>query len=539
MRRSLAAATAACTLLFTACDDRTPADPSVQLALSAAPSNPTPLNGFELRVIGRFAGGGPGAAEITAYDDVSRRLFVVNGARGDVDVLDLRDPTNPRRIGTIVPGLGAVNSVSARKGLVALAIQAPEKTQPGTVAFHDALTLDKVSEVAVGALPDMLTFSPTGRTVVVANEGEPNDAYTIDPEGSVSIIDVSNRNRPSVRTATFTRFIGQEAALRAQGIRIYGPNANAAQDLEPEYVAISDDERTAYVTLQENNAIATVDLATAMVTSIAPLGYKDHRLAANRFDPSDRDDGVNIRNWPVLGMYQPDAVAAYTVGGQTYLVTANEGDARDWAGFAEEVRVGANAVVLNPSIFTEAACNGLPCKNNAALGRLTITSALGRDANGRYDALYVLGGRSFSVWSTAGGSIAQVFDSGDQLEQFAATTPYFNFNHEENGIDNRSDNKGPEPEGVTVARLGAKAFAFVVLERSGGIVAYDVTTPSAPTFVTSINTRGPASEARPSGDLGPEGIEFIPAARSPNRRPLLVVGHEISGTTVIYEIVIR
>ncbi|MCU0624751.1 MAG: alkaline phosphatase, partial [Gemmatimonadaceae bacterium] len=312
MRRLLAAATAAASLLVLAgCDDRTPAEPTADVALRRiGPSDPGFPGGFDLQVVGRYEGGGAGAAEITAYDDVSRRLFVVNGARGDVDVLDLRDPSRPVKVGTITPGLGAVNSVAAHDGLIALAIQATDKVSPGTVAFHSALTLRKISEVSVGALPDMLTFTPSGKQVVVANEGEPNADYSIDPEGSVSIIDVRNRNRPSVRTASFRRFVGREDALRARGIRIYGPNANAAQDFEPEYVAIDENERFAYVTLQENNAIATVDLRTATVLSVSPLGYKDHRRARNAFDPSDRDGGVNIRTWPVFGMYQPDAVAA-------------------------------------------------------------------------------------------------------------------------------------------------------------------------------------------------------------------------------------
>lgn len=500
-------------------------------------SDPTPAT-LALRRIGGFAHGGALAAEVTAYDHVSGRLFVVNGALGTVDVLDVKDPTAPERIATIsVAGLGAAaNSVAADNGIVAVAIEGSPKTAPGTVALYRATTLELVSSVTVGALPDMLTFTPDGRTLLVANEGEPNDAFTIDPEGSVSVIDVSNMNAPSARTAGFGAWNGAAASLRASGIRIYGPGASVAQDLEPEYVAVSADGRTAWVTLQENNALAIVDVASATVRDVVPLGYKDHALAANALDASDRDGpnngpAINIRSWPVLGMYQPDAIAAYEAGGQTYLVTANEGDSRGWAGFNEEARV--STLPLNTTIFSSAACGGA-CAANARLGRLTVTNAHGRNpATGLFDTLYVLGGRSFSI-RRADGSL--VWDSGDQLERLTTSLPMAKFNagHENDNLDDRSDNKGPEPEGVAVATFGEKTFAFVCLERVGGIVVYDVTTPTAPTFVTYVNSRSGTS-----GDLGPEAVTIVPARRSPTRTPLVVVGHEVSGTTAIYEVELR
>jgi hypothetical protein len=420
--------------------------------------------------------------------------------------------------------------VDARDGVVAVAIQNVVKTAPGVVALYDAATLQLISSVSVGALPDMLTFDERGKTLLVANEGEPDDNYLVDPEGSVSIIDVTDVTAPTVRTAAFTPFNGQEASLRARGVRIYGPNASAAQDLEPEYIAVSEDGRTAWVTLQENNAIAIVDIASASVTSIAPLGYKDHRLPGNALDASDRDGPANgpairIRNWPVFGMYQPDAIASYRAGGQTFLVTANEGDARDWQGtpgFTEESRV--SALPLNPAIFSSDACDG-PCSANSRLGRLTVTRTLGLNAaTGQYDSLFVLGARSFSIWSASG---TLVWDSGEQFERRTTALPNVNFNASNSGnsLDDRSDNKGPEPEGVVTARFGQRTFAFVGLERVGGIMVSDVTNPFAPHFVTYANTRQGAA-----GDLGPEGLEFVPAARSPNGRALLIVGHEVSGS---------
>jgi len=507
---------------------------------------PTPKT-LAMEKIGGYNGGKAGAAEITAYDAASKRLFVVNGANGTVDVLDLSAPAAPKLVGTIsVAGLGAgVNSVAIHDGLVALAIEAAPKTAPGTVAFYNAADLKLVNSVKVGALPDMLTFTPDGRTVLVANEGEPNSyglADSSDPEGSVSVITVNRGGTPSVATADFRAFNGQEAALRSQGIRIYGPGASAAQDFEPEYIAVSEDGRTAWVTLQENNAIATVDVASAKVTAIKPLGTKNHNLAGMGLDASDEDGGANtnsgspavkIAPQPVKGMYLPDAIARFTVDGATYLITANEGDARaDWPGFNEETRVRSHCTAgLDPAVFGDAA--NLILDSN--LGRLRITTtpnggSAGKNAAGQCTELYTFGARSFSIWDT---SLNRVYDSGDEFERktSALANGQFNASNDNNTLDARSPAKGPEPEGVAVARFGKKSYAFIGLERIGGVMVYDVSKPSAATFVTYLNTR-----TGETGDLGPEGLTLIPADKSPNGKPLLVVGNEVSGTTAILQI---
>ncbi len=507
---------------------------------------PTPVS-LSMTKIGGFDGGVAGASEITAFDAGSKRLFVVNGANGTVDVLDLSNPATPTRISTItVSGLGAgVNSVAVNEGLVALAIEATRKTDPGVVAFYNAADARFLHSVTVGALPDMVTFTPDGRYLLVANEGEPNSygaADSADPEGSVSIVTVNRTGTSTVATADFRSFIGQEDALRAQGIRIFGPGANAAQDLEPEYVAISADSRTAYVTLQENNAIAIVDIATARVTSIKPLGFKDHNVAGFGLDASDEDGGTNTNSGtpaikilprPVKGMYEPDAIATFVVGGTPYLITANEGEARaDWPGFNDETRVRTHcAAGLDPAVFPDAA--NLILDSN--LGRLRITSTpnggkTGKNATGQCNELYSFGGRSFSIWTT---DVQRVFDSGDDLEQRTKALPEaaFNASHDNNTLDGRSAAKGPEPEGVVVAKFGAKTFVFIGMERIGGVMVYDVSNPTAPAYVTYLNTRSGAT-----GDRGPEGLAFIPADKSPNSKPLLVVGNEVSGTTAIFQI---
>lgn len=516
-------------------------------ALTDAFVAPTPTT-LSMEKIGAYDGVVLGAAEITAFDPASKRLFVVNGANGSVDVLDLSNPASPKLLGTISVAAigGGVNSVAIHDGLVALAVEAKLKTSPGVVAFYNAADLKLLHTVQVGALPDMVTFTPDGKTLLVANEGEPNSyglADSVDPEGSVSIITVNRTGTSTVATANFKEFIGKEAALRSAGIRIYGPGANAAQDIEPEYIALSADGKTAYVTLQENNAIAIVDIAAAKITSLKPLGLKNHNVAGAGLDASDEDGGTNTNSGtpaikigpqPVQGMYLPDSIASFTVKGVNYLITANEGDARaDWPGFNEEKRVREHCPLgLDPAVF---GANASVLNLDSNLGRLRVTSApdgstTGKNAAGLCTALYSFGGRSFSIWNE---SITQVYDSGDDLEQRTKALSVANFNasHDNNTLDGRSANKGPEPEGVVVANFGSKVFAFVGLERIGGVMVYDVSVPAAPVFVSYLNTRSGTT-----GDRGPEGLSLIPADKSPNGKPLLIVGNEVSGTTAIYQL---
>lgn len=917
---------------------------------------------ISLTPIGTYASGifDDGGAEIVAHDPKTHRLFVVNAQAASVDVLSIWNPSRPKKIGQIdVTSFGAVaNSVAVHEGLIAVAVENAVKTDPGMVVFFNR-QLRLLKALQVGALPDMLTFSPNGRWLLVANEGEPNTDYSIDPEGSVSIIDMRrgaySLRQSDVRSTNFEAF---DNATLDPSIRIFGPNAVVKQDIEPEYITVSHDSRTAWATCQENNALAIIDIPSATVTQLVGLGFKDHsavraesaeiytfdpeampsigataagqqlllggfsglhferidpvtghykfithtdrgpnaeptginrpfllpefspeivRFELNRdtgvltlteriplqrapgvpltglpntaidnsantpyndevpvdllgnvlpldpfggdfeglvvdpnygtfwmvdeyrpaiyhfdaqgellkrfvpigttaavgqpagtfgdevlpavlaqrrqnrgfeaiaydggkiyafiqsplrnpaslpngtlnglknirvleFDPatlttkqyiyvmdnpdlggdpntrpdkigdavsfgngeflvverdddsvpgddaslvekkiyrfnlagatdvssftgmigatgktvdqltveemvannirpiekilhvdlnaagynqvqkveglalidpqtlavindndfgvanivvnpdgtftlnyvpepiqlgiiettlngldaSDSDGKINIRQWPVKGMYLPDAIASYKVGAQTFLITANEGDAREYDTFAEPVRISNNAVVLDPGVFP----NGGVLKNNANLGRLNITTTMGKDSStGLYTELFAFGARSFSIWDFSG---QLVFDSGDALERITAEASPSNFNasNTNHTFDSRSDDKGPEPEGVAIGKVLGKAYAFIGLERIGGVVVYDVSDPTAPKFVQYVNNRNfdAAPETPGAGDLGPEGLLFISAHDSPNGRPLLVVGNETSGTTTIYEI---
>ena len=876
------------------------------------------------------------AAEIVAYHAATQRAYVVNGGDKTIDILDVSDPASPTLVRQIdMTQFGdAATSVATFQEIVAVAVPAAEKTDPGAVVFLDpdgAL----LGQVTVGALPDMLTFTPDGRYVVTANEGEPNAGYSVDPEGSISIIDVSAGvaalTEESVRTAGFSQFNDAEIDER---IRIYGPNATVAQDLEPEYAAIAADSTTAFVTLQENNALAVVDLANAEVTALLPLGFKhfdapvatlhayeivdrpvlgttaagqeillggfsglfyegmdesgrlvfvthtdrgpnpepvdvdddginerpfalpgfqpvivrlavdpaagtveiveqiglkradgtpltglpnlagaagmayadeepvdlsgnpleldalgadlegivraedgtywmvdEYRpaiyhftpdgtlaaryvpegsnseetgvavgeeaipaiyaqrranrgfeavalrdgilyafiqspidnpdggkdnsskaatlvrilafdttaraavgeyfyrldgagvdkigdavvmpdgtflvlerddaigaaarklvyhididaatnflgyelplgaelqsdaglaalgitpaaktlvvdlgaigydmvdkpeglalidentlavindndfgtggvfdpatglieenpnptpvvlgivhLASNGLDASDEDGYANIANWPVQSMYMPDTIAAYAVDGATYLVTANEGDARDYDGYSEEARLGD--LVLDASVFPNAA----ELQRAENLGRLRVsTASTDTDGDGLVDRIAAFGGRSFSIWDTAGNL---VFDSGDAIERITAELlpDYFNSSGENDSFDSRSDDKGPEPEALALGEIDGRTYAFIGLERIGGIMVWEITDPRAPVFVQYANNRDFTAATEEAGDLAPEGIAFVPAEESPTGNPLLIVANEFSGTTTVWGI---
>jgi len=501
------------------------------LETPAAPAEPA----ITLTHLGSFTAGN--VAEIVAHDPATQRLFVANSDENQLEVVSFADPSNLSTINSVNLDVfgGGINSVAVNNSVVAVAVEGNDTGVPGKVLFFDTGGTF-VNSVEVGFLPDMLIFTPDGTRLLTANEGEPNDDYDLDPEGSVSIIDltpgINNLSNADVTTVSFAVFNGQEASLRAEGVRLFGPGATAAQDLEPEFIAISEDGSTAYVSCQENNAMVLVDIASATAIDILPLGYKDWTEEGIVLDASNDSPDIFFANWPIQGMYQPDAVTSFTVGGQEYLITANEGDARDYDGYSEEFRVGDSEIELDPTAFPHLEY----LKEDVLLGRLLITGANGdTDGDGDYDELYAYGGRSFSIWNASDGSL--VYDSGSELEQITAADPVFgaifNATDDENEFKNRSDDKGPEPEAVTVGMVNGKPYAFIALERVGGIMVYDVSNPEAPQFIQYINTR---TVETVGGDLAPEDVIFVPADQSPNGQNMLVVSYEVSGTLGVFEI---
>lgn len=468
-----------------------------------------------------------GDAEIVAFD-ASTNIAAVTQASDELALLDGTTGTPLMSSPVLLPG--AANSVAAYNGVFAVAVENAVKTDPGQIVFYDSLGMN-LGSVSVGALPDMLTFTPDGTKVLVANEGEPNSDYTVDPVGSISIIDVSGGfGSPGVTTATFAAF--SEGAIEANYGRIFGPNASVEQDLEPEYIAISPDGSTAVVTLQENNAVAVVDIASGTVTDVHGLGRKS--WAGLQIDPSNQDAGAGQFVDPaadygasLFGLYQPDSIASATIGGQTYYFTANEGDAREYIDdsvdpeivyFNEDTRIGSLTVAGDPAYASD----------SDKLGRLKTTNSLfepdDQITGAPVTELYNYGARSFSVLDAAGNIL---YDSGDLVETtlFAELPGFWD--------DGRSDDKGPEPEALTLGVLelpggGALNVLFLGLERTttGVVQMWNVNDPLSPSYLGSLFT---------DGAISPEGLSFV-SADDNGGQAALFVANEVSGHVLRYNL---
>ncbi len=499
-------------------------------------------------------GTSPGA-EIVAHDPASQRLFVMNSENGQLEVLDFSAPANISALAPIDLTLNTIGvqagdqvegtSVAVGNGIVAAVTYRVEDGagnelfQAGTLALYDAATSNFIAAVEIGILPDMVGFTPDGLKILVANEGQPSDDYLTDPEGSVSVITlpavIANLTQADVATIDFTGFNSQQAALEASGVRIFGPGATVAQDVEPEFITFSDDSQFAWVSLQENNAMARMDLNTNTITDIFAFGTKDYSLTQNALAVNNQLDEPFIANWPILGFYQPDAMAYYSAGGSNYIVTANEGDARVYGGFSEEERAGDSSYQLDPVAFPNADL----IQSDGLLNRINVTTANGdTDNDGDFDEIYVYGGRSFSIFNADTGAL--VYDSGNDFELITLFDPVygdiFNASNSNNTPQNRSDDKGPEPEGVIVQEINGVPHAFIGLERIGGIMVYDISDPVNPVFVTYQNNRNAVPGAAESGDLGPEGLTYVSANDNSTGTGLLVVSNEVSATVSVYSI---
>lgn len=587
-------------------DDGTSGSPGPQGPEGPAGENAT-ASTIHLQFLGRYESGefDEAAAEIVSYDAATSTAFVVNANSGMVDMLDLASPTTPVLAGSLdvaadiaaaveavasANDLGAANSVSVSGNTVAVAVEAGDKQANGYVAFYqtDGTFLGTVE---VGALPDMLTFTPDGSKVLVANEGEPNGDYSADPEGTVSVIDISagaaTVTAAEVTTIAFTDFNagGSRASELTEDVRVSSKSASVAQDFEPEYITISSDSSTAWVALQENNALVEIDLSDNSITAVHGLGYKNHGILGNELDASDRDDSINIRNWPLRGLFMPDTIDSFEFAGTTYVVTANEGDGREYlteeddetactnAGgfdfddgdcfhYLDEIRVkdiedtGAFIDLANLWLYAPDVATLTQDEN---IGRIKVIANMGvsgcdvdtlattgqPSANCTYEALYTYGTRSFSIFNGTTGEM--IFDSGSDFELITAQRLGYEFNatNDENGGDDRSDDKGPEPEALEIAQVDGKTYAFIGLERVGGIMVYDISVPENASFVQYINMRDftvdveelvDGGDFSAVGDLGPESILFVSADDSPNGEALLIVGNEVSGTTAIFQV---
>ncbi|HGZ6742484.1 TPA: choice-of-anchor I family protein [Vibrio parahaemolyticus] len=521
------------------------------------------------------------AAEIVNYDACTDKLYVVNAQAKRVDVLSLNESSAPSQTdfidltdaGTSAGiEIGAANSVAVFNGLVAVAIENNNKQEDGLIALYRSDDLSLITTFKTGALPDMVGFSKDGRYIATANEGEPNSDYSIDPEGSVTLVDLSKGiNNADVTQIGFGEFDGVRSDELPKAVRISGPNASIAQDLEPEYLTFADNGKI-YVALQENNAMAIIDPQSQSVEKIVALGEKS--WSNSKLDASNKDKIIgNLKSYPQLvGLYMPDTLDSYSVNGKTYIVSANEGDGREYgfkttqaecdqAGFKwdeddyqgtpdytnvkgtclshiDEVR-GKKLKVTTDHPLAEA------LKDNKQLARLKVIKpnhTLNAEEN-----VQAFGARSFSIWNENG---ELVFDSGDDFATVALLNEgkHFNSTNDSNSSgDDRSDDKGIEPEAIEVAKINGRYYAFIGLERQGGIMVYDITEPKQAQFLHYVNHRDYTQPVctlvedgecandtynPKAGDLAPESINYF----TRNGQHFIAVGNEVSGTTSVFRI---
>ena len=514
--------------------------------LQGQAGTPTATNAIELVRLGSFAATG-GNAEVVSFDPTSDQLYILNTLGNKIEIVQIGTTGSLTKTGEIdlstLPEFGGANSVAIKNGVVAVAYGNVTPGEAGHVALFNAAGVLQTT-VEVGVLPDMLTFTPDGSRILVANEAEPVSAGN-NPAGTISIIDVATlavTNTISFASLNGTGDGAAEAALEQAGLALF-PGQLAANDIEPEYISVSPNGTRAYVTLQEVNAVAVIDLTNPSADrplSILPLGMIDRSLVGNEFDGSDQDGAgtagsIQIENHPVFSLLQPDAIASFSSGGVTYFVTANEGDARVVFG-SEEVRLNNAAYDLDDTVFP----NETDLKNNDDIGRLNVINHEGdTDGDGDFDQIVTYGGRGISIFrQNDDGTITKVRETGGEFEKILGNQPNAatNFNGENTAgtFDTRSDNKGPEPEGVTVQAINGKLYAFVTLERAGGVMVYDVTDPANASFV-SYEPPVPFSGGTPiPADNAPETVISISAADSPMGVPLVVTANEVGNATTVY-----
>ncbi|XQF92805.1 choice-of-anchor I family protein [Pseudoalteromonas espejiana] len=525
-----------------------------------------------------------GAAEIVAYQASKKWIYAINSSGNEAvvniipaDTFDtaalvqdnegIVSATNLTSAITLTlndntPGDANSIAIDETNQLLAVAMAAKTVGEVGQIAFYNISgdTPVFIKNVTAGFLPDMVTFSHNGAKVVVANEGEPNGDYSIDPEGSISVINIENGVIADTATnIDFTAYNNQQTELAEKGLVFANPtgrtingneiNTTVAMDLEPEYVSISKDNKYAYISIQENNALAIVNLEDNSL-ELKGLGFKG--WSNLQIDASDKDGGVNFKSYPGLyGMYQPDTISSFSWKGTNFIVSANEGDAREYffdtadeadciakGGLDYDKDDGCLAYIDESRVedLTLAANFDYLNNDDNDIGRLKVSTVKGDTNNdGQYESLYAYGARSFTIWDSNG---LVVFDSGDDIGRITASVhgEAFNNNEDENEGDTRSDDKGAEPEALTIGSIGERTFAFIGLERMGGIMVYDITNPYDVQFEDYFYNRGVIEGADITGDLAPEGMVFVPAEQSATEKPLLIIGNEISGSIAVWQI---
>ena len=491
---------------------------------------------LNLELAGRYNSGAMnedgGSLEIVAYNPVNGYAYAVSGVKGKLIAVDLNGKLDGDKVVKLsgtdydlktivsVDGFtyGDMTSVAISPDgtKLAAAIQAANYADKGVAALfacNEDGSLKLISTVEVGVQPDMITFADSS-TIMTADEGEPRQGTSgTDPKGSVTIVTIGSDNGLTAKSAYFDCFDSQRDALAASGVLIQ-KGVQPSTDFEPEYIAVSD--KTAYVSLQEANAIAVLNIASGTFTGVYPLGFQDYGTTKVDLEKNGKIELKNYNN--VYGIKMPDGISVTTIGGKTYILTANEGDSwKDWENLNNEFE---NKISPTGDVTLD---------SKVVWFKAEMWDGLDKDKD------YIFGGRSFSIYEVTADGLNLVFDSGSEFEEVTADKlpDYFNASNDNVSLDNRSGKKGPEPESVITGKVGRKTYAFIAMERIGGIMVYDITNPANTKFVNYINSR--EFDAPIQGDVSPEGLCFIPASDSQKGKTMLLAACEVSGTLAVYQ----
>ncbi len=506
------------------------------------------------------SGDGEGSSEIATYHAGSKRIFATNGVKNSIDIFDITDVANPKKVGAVslAPYGNDVTSVAAGQDVIVAAVHVTETfsatgvptTPNGKIVVFDPNGKVLSSSDILGVQPDSVTFAPNGTTALVAIEAQPvcakdnpataekentDYAKASDPVGGVSIVDLTNPAAPVVRFAGFDKFT--VAQMKAKGIAVSSVVNNVSKDFEPEFVSAAD-MKYAYVTIQEANAIGKLNIESA--TFVAVTRAFESKLSTVARDTSDRDSGAGPRNYAnVVGASQPDAIAAFKMGAARYFVTANEGDAREYSCLDDDLR--AASLKVDPWRFP----NWSTLSASAALGRAKVNPTIGdSNGDGDIDTIHLRGSNSMTMYRNG----VVIWDSGELLDQIqtkAFGVANINGSHSLSSDkstmnyvgQDRSDDKGAEPEGVAIGMVGDRRVAILGLERMTALAIFDITDPGNPVFQEWLQML--PTKATPAKDVkhwSPEGIVFVPADKSPSGKALIITSYELSGSLSIHQI---
>lgn len=472
-----------------------------------------------------------GVAEIVKYNSDNQKMYIVSGQEQQIDIVDLSglkdgDTSFSNAVSLKLDAMAAEHGfdcgditsvdVNTQRDLIAVAVQAAAYNQAGAVVLLD-YDGNYQTHFSTGVQPDMVCFTPDGNAVLTADEGEPRNGYEAgeDPAGSITMVDLSQGiDNATAQTVGFEKFDAQRDNLVNEGV-LLKTGLMPSQDFEPEYIAVSADSKTAYVSLQEANSIAVFDLTEQEFISVKSLGLKDHSQAGNEIDAL-RNDQVELKTMENLyGVYMPDGIACVNIGGVDYILTANEGDASEWEEYANIKEVSLDPDAKDTEVLDAGKIDGLD------------------DQDGTVN--FMLGGRSFSILRAS--DLTTVYESGSDFENITAQSwnkAFFNTSNDEVGMDKRSAKKGPEPEDIKTLQVGETTYAFIGLERISGVMMYDISDPANATYVDYISTRDYSEDIK--GDVSVEGLCTIPAQSSPTGYPLILAAHEVSGTVAVYSL---